>query len=94
MVVVSDKKDGEVTFVLQGVPGAKEAYLAGEFNRWNPTANRMMKYRDGTFRTKLTLRPGKYQYKFVVDGSWITDASIRDQVPNPFGSTNSLAKIG
>jgi 1,4-alpha-glucan branching enzyme len=94
MVVQSEKNGGEVTFILKGVPNAKQVYLVGDFNRWNPSGQRMSKYRDGTFRVKLVLKPGQYQYKYVVDGVWVNDAEAHEQVSNPFGTLNSLVRIG
>jgi 1,4-alpha-glucan branching enzyme len=94
MAVVADKSGNEVTFIFSGYPDAKQVYLAGDFNAWNPTKKRMSKYRDGTFRAKITLKPGAYQYKFVADGKWLTDPEAPEQVPDSFGGVNSLVRIG
>jgi 1,4-alpha-glucan branching enzyme len=93
MAAVADKRNGGVTFVLNGYAGAKEVYLAGEFNGWDPSRKRMSKYRDGSFRARLSLQPGEYQYKFVADGAWVPDAEAPQQVANPFGTVNSLVRV-
>ena len=38
----------------------------------------------------LELASGTYEYRFVVDGKWITDPRCAHTVPNAFGETNSL----
>jgi 1,4-alpha-glucan branching enzyme len=94
MAVSSNQQDSEVTFVLKGYPDARQVYLAGDFNQWNIARHRMARARDGTFRVKVALRPGEYQYKFIADGAWITDAEAQRQVANPFGGVNSVVRIG
>lgn len=82
----------EVTFVFGAMPEAACVYLAGEFNNWRPDAQPMEKQRDGTFKARVRLKPGQHQYKFVADGAWINDAAA-EQVPNPFGSLNSVVRV-
>jgi 1,4-alpha-glucan branching enzyme len=74
------------------MPDAKKAYLVGEFNDWDPEADRMVK-RKGTFHKLMSLEPGEYQYKFLIDGQWYSDPSGDDQVPNDFGTLNSVVKV-
>jgi 1,4-alpha-glucan branching enzyme len=92
MVVIATKL-GEATFVCNAGAAAKEVYLAGDFNHWDTKATRMTKSQDGSFRAKLQLRPSEYQYKFIVDGQWMNDKDAMKQVPNRFGTTNSLIKV-
>jgi 1,4-alpha-glucan branching enzyme len=93
MPVVQEAKSGDVTFIFKGYPDAKHVYLAGDFNQWSPNKKRMSKYRDGSFRAKVTLKPGVYQYKFIADGVWVTDPEAPDMAPDPFGGVNSLLRI-
>jgi 1,4-alpha-glucan branching enzyme len=51
-------------------PLAKEVFVAGTFNDWNPSANPLAKESDGTWAIKLRLPIGDYEYKFIVDGQW------------------------
>ena len=94
MTVVADKKTTEVTFILTGRPDAKQVYLTGDFNQWDPKKQRMSKYRDGSFRARIFLKPGTYQYKFVADGVWLNDPESQEQAKNAFGTVNSLVRIG
>lgn len=73
-------------------PDAKVVYLVGDFNNWDPQADRMRKYR-GSFRKALTLPSGDYQYKFIVDGEWRHDPAAATQLPNEFGTLNSVVHV-
>ena len=92
-MIVQGKKDGESTFVCRPPTEAKAVYLVGSFNRWDLTKKRMVKVKDGSFRAKMSLRPGAYQYKFVVDGAWIEDPDAEQQVMNEHGTLNSVVTI-
>jgi len=79
-------------FVCDLKPAAKEVSLVGEFNNWDPKSGRMAK-KKGVFQKTIRLDPGEYQYKFLIDGEWHCDPSARRQVPNEFGTTNSVVRI-
>ncbi len=88
------KSKNGVTFVyVAGPEGAKQVYLAGDFNDWAPDKRRMRKMGDGTFRARLRLPPGEYEYKFVVDGEWLNDPEAEAQRPNGFGDVNSVVSV-
>ena len=72
-------------FSLKGYPNAKEVVLSGDFNAWNPGELYMEKTSVG-WRLPYVLAAGNYEYKYIVDGEWITDPE------NPFttGETNFL----
>ena len=93
-MIAKSKKKGEVTFVCNHQPQAGQVFLAGDFNEWDPQDKRMRKYKDGTFRARLQLEPGRYEYKFVVDGNWMVDPDAEGQVRNGAGTVNSLISIG
>lgn len=44
--------------------------LAGSFNEWNPDSLPLQHHNDGNWTITLSLAPGRYEYKFVVDGTW------------------------
>lgn len=71
---------------------AREVYLVGDFNNWDHKAHRMTR-RGGVFQKSLDLPAGEYQYKFLVDGQWQTDPSASAQVPNAFGTLNSVIRV-
>ena len=83
----------EVTFSLDR-PGAQEVYLCGDFNEWSPTSLRMIRQgASDRWAKRLTLAPGRYQYKFVVDGKWVHDPGASENVRNHHGSLNSVMEV-
>ena len=89
---VLKRNNGEVIFVCDLSSDARRVFLAGDFNQRKPTSRRMVKSRDGTFRAKLQLAPGEYEYKFVIDGRWQADPAA-EQRPNPYGTHNSVTHV-
>jgi len=82
-----------VTFTLHGEKG-KAVYLAGEFNKWNPTAKKMTyKAASGIYCATVKLAPGTYQYKFVLDGTWCADPENANAVANDQGTFNSVVVV-
>jgi hypothetical protein len=80
----------EVLFILD-CPEAQVVYLCGSFNNWVADTLRMVRrHSDGCWECRLPLRPGRYEYKYLVDGKWIHDALSRQNVPNQFGTLNSV----
>ena len=61
-----------VYFKLNGYTNAKNVYVAGSFNSWEQGKISMKKTTDG-WSVPLILPAGNYDYKFIVDGEWITD---------------------
>jgi hypothetical protein len=74
-------------------PNAKQVSLSGDFNAWSPDAAPLKQGEKGQWEITLALPPGRYQYKFVVDGQWLADSSASENVFNPFGSLNSVIEI-
>jgi peroxiredoxin len=67
-------KDGqyEVSFKYRPPPAAKAkaVYLAGTFNDWKPDGHKLDgPDKGGVFVTRLALKKGSYEYKFVIDGT-------------------------
>jgi 1,4-alpha-glucan branching enzyme len=52
-------------------PDARDVFLAGTFNGWDPSACSMKRAAQGMWRATLQLAPGIYEYKFLVDGKWV-----------------------
>ena len=67
-------------------------YLAGSFNGWKEKGQRMDDPdAEGYYHTTLRLKPGQYEYKFVVNGTnWLPDPENPDQT-GPF--TNSVVRV-
>ncbi len=86
-------KGARVTFRVRAEVGSK-VYLAGCFNDWDPTAKPMAdKNGDGEFTCTLTLPKGRYEYKFVINGTWCADPECTDWVQNDMGTLNSVKVV-
>jgi peroxiredoxin len=75
--------DGRYEVVFTYTPPAKTAsvYLAGTFNEWKPKGHKMTgPDAKGAFTTKLVLKGGTYEYKYVLEGkTWRADPANRRQ---------------
>jgi 1,4-alpha-glucan branching enzyme len=74
-------------------PAAQSVCIAGTFNDWRPDVTPMIHMGDGYWMKELSLSPGIYEYRLIVDGEWIPDPLAEDHVPNPFGGINSLLTV-
>ncbi len=72
---------------------ARAVFLAGTFNNWNPQATPLKTSGKGKWEITITLPPGKYEYRFIVDGKWIEDPLAKECVPNPFEGSNSILVV-
>ena len=86
---VSIKK---VSFELPAAE-AQQVYLTGDFNNWEKNSLPMKKGRDGLWKTTLSLKPGRYEYRFLIDGKWENDLACAGCVPNEFGSCNCVKMV-
>lgn len=84
-----------VWFYLPSEVDAEKAYLVGDFNHWDKTANPMKEKKDGTFYTALTLDAGKaYQYRYFLDGKrWENDWDADAYVVGEMGVENSVVEV-
>ncbi|MEW6558111.1 MAG: alpha-amylase family glycosyl hydrolase [Elusimicrobiota bacterium] len=100
-IIVKVKKKSETVISYKPEGKVTDVFIAGEFNGWNPKATRMQKEEREERRekreeyfVKLELSPGKYQYKFVVDGNWLSDPENPETTPDGFGGKNSVLVVG
>lgn len=77
-----------VYFKLQALD-ATEVILAGSFNNWDTHSRHLKQGKKGLWRTYLTLEPGTYEYRFLVDGQWQNDPDA-EVAPNPYGTENCV----
>lgn len=83
---------GNAHFKLSGYAQARFVTLAGEFNGWNAMHTLMM--REGEdWLCAITLPPGKYRYKFVVEGKWIVDPGNPNVEKDNEGNENSVMVV-
>ena len=64
------RNTGSRVVVEAQAPDAREVFLAGTFNAWDPHRQPMKRNKEGVWTATLELPAGTYEYKFVVDGRW------------------------
>jgi chromosome partitioning protein len=78
-------------------PVASDVRIAGDFNGWVPDKGvRSLIESEGQIRvwTKIIqLPPGRYQYRYVVDGEWREDPDNPQLVPSGIGGHNSVLVV-
>jgi len=74
-------------------PFAKNVMLAGTFNKWSPNSLKMNKDDNGVWRIKMKLKPASYEYKFVIDGNWMTDPENMFTSVSNSGIVNSIIEV-
>ena len=85
-------KRQKVTFLLEAVD-AEAVALMGDFNDWNPKKHPMQRYENGVWYKNLLLLPGKYEYKFMVDGRWQEDPQNEQICANRYGTYNNVVNL-
>tara|TARA_R110002073_G_scaffold149534_7_gene303281 strand:+ start:741 stop:1052 length:312 start_codon:yes stop_codon:yes gene_type:complete len=93
----------EITSRLQqficDAPDAEKVLLASSFNDWKTDATPMSKGGDGEWTAEIELSPGRYEFKFVVDGEWCCEANCQSDgecpqcVANDFGTMNRVCEV-
>jgi 1,4-alpha-glucan branching enzyme len=72
---------------------ATSVFVAGTFNDWHPKVSEMLNVGNGRWAKELTLTPGTYEYRLIVDGQWMADPAGHESAPNPFGGRNSVLTV-
>lgn len=86
-------KTGVETNFVYFAPQAKEVFVAGNFNDWNAANTPLKKNKKGEWSVSLKLAPGRYEYRYLVDGSWQNDQRPVECMPNAFGSWNCVIQV-
>ena len=74
-------------------PEAQNVSLAGVFNNWDLNSHLLKKDSKGMWKIVIDLMPGRYEYRFLVDGQWKNDHKCTDLVANPFGTENCILTL-
>ena len=72
-------------------PGKARVCLAASFNNWSAVR---MRRRGDRCTASVDLVPGRYEYKYVVDGEWVADPENPEWVVNEHGTLNSVLRVG
>jgi hypothetical protein len=75
-------------------PSAQSVSVAGDFNGWNPAKTKLERTDGGMWTVTLPLKPGRYEYMFVIDGKqWIADPLAMEGMGDGFGSQNAVLDV-
>jgi 5'-AMP-activated protein kinase regulatory beta subunit len=82
----------KITFTFKA-PDARAVLLVGDFTGWIDAPLSLKKDKDGTWKKVVSLPPGSYQYRLMVDGEWRDDPNCPNRHPNQFGGTNCVCIV-
>jgi 1,4-alpha-glucan branching enzyme len=84
----------KVTFSIEAEE-AKKVSVVGSFNNWNVKKAPLKKLKNGTFKGTIDLeKDSAYEFKYVVDGTYVNDAAADAYAWNDFaGAENSVVNV-
>lgn len=74
-------------------PDAREVFVLGSFNSWNPRATPLKRDSLGDWSTELSLPRGEYHYRLMVDGEWRDDPTAQQTAMNPYGGFDAILVV-
>lgn len=86
----------QVVELVLRAPAASRVHVAGDFNGWNQHEAAMRRdSASGLWSVRLTLRPGRHVYAFVVDDSlWVPDPRAPSATDADYGRPGSVLLVG
>jgi diguanylate cyclase (GGDEF)-like protein len=92
--VVAFEPPIKITITYRPQRELQKVSLVGSFNNWDKDSDLMTRQEDGSFRFVISLNPGIYHYKFVLnDLEWIPDPSSTEKVHDGLGGDNSILRV-
>ena len=84
----------KVTFTVPAEE-AKKVNVLGSFNEWNSKkAVALKKLKNGTFKGTVDLeKDNSYEFKYLVDGTYINDEQADAYATNVFGTENGVLNL-
>jgi chromosome partitioning protein len=80
-----------VRFIVEAL-GAERVHLAGDFNDWALDGNEMEPL-GGVWKKVVKLPPGRYRYRYVIDGRWQSDPLNAAVEPSAYGGHDSVLVV-
>jgi 1,4-alpha-glucan branching enzyme len=71
-------------------PEARKVMLAADFTGWEQSPIGLKKEKNGVWQKAVSLPPGRYEYRLLVDGQWQDDPLCSLRQPNQFGGQNCV----
>jgi len=81
-----------VAFFAKAV-GAGDVRVTGDFSAWSKAGIRLSNDGHGVWRTMLSLKPGAYEYRLLINGDWADHPEASARVPNPYGTHNCILTV-
>src|SRR3989339_1043301 len=91
--VKAEAKQFYVTRFAIEAPEARTVYVTGSFNDWSLNDTCRLNSVNGNWFVDIPLKPGVYEYQFIVDGVWKEDPANCRKERNPYGDDNSLIEV-
>jgi len=84
----------KVTFAVPAEE-AKKVTVVGSFNEWNSKkAVALKKLKNGTFKVTVDLeKDNSYEFKYLVDGTYVNDDQADAYAMNVFGTENGILNL-
>jgi 1,4-alpha-glucan branching enzyme len=82
----------KVTFAYVA-PAAQSVLVAGDFTGWQQAPLPLKKGAKGVWKLAISLPPGRYEYRLIVDGEWHDDPQCPVRNPNQFGGENCVCIV-
>ncbi|HWE93000.1 MAG TPA: AAA family ATPase [Tepidisphaeraceae bacterium] len=88
------KQFGDEVIFAARFDRASKVLIAGDFNGWSAVASPLQNATgQGPWTIRLPLGPGRYRYRFIVDGRWVTDPHNTYVETNQFGELNNVVEV-
>ncbi|NIM19163.1 MAG: AAA family ATPase [Candidatus Latescibacteria bacterium] len=82
-----------VLFTLEA-PNATFVTVTGDFTNWSWEGIPLVRDpKDGIWKAVIDIEPGRYEYRFIIDGRWSRDPANTQAIRNEFGQENSLLVV-
>jgi hypothetical protein len=87
--------DARPVYLHLDAPTSSRVSVVGDFNDWDPSATPLkMITKDGRWMVELRLKPGRYHYRFLLDGRrWERDPSGPPSLDSDFGAPVSVLTV-
>jgi 1,4-alpha-glucan branching enzyme len=84
----------KLTFILPDDHPHHTAAVVGDFNGWDPFANKLTKRGNNTYSTAVTVDAGKrYTFRYVTaDNEWFNDDTADAYEANEHGGQNCIVE--
>jgi 1,4-alpha-glucan branching enzyme len=92
---ISGSETVKVSFILPADDSRLPASVVGDFNQWDPSADRMVRRSNGTFSAVVPLVCGEtYRFRYrSEDGTWFNEDAADGYHVNVHGSADCLIEL-